>query len=258
MQLPDPLGPESPPTPALLRSLAANPPMMADLIGALHRRVVDASSLVDLMGRAAREAVRLLPGVEWAGVTAQFGGLPFTGTSTDRRVLDVDDGQYFLDDGPCLRSMRTDAPVNMTVAELTATWPALGAIATELGVRSFLAVPLHAHGESVGALNLYSPEPAVGPVDADLLAVLTEYLDRGLADFSDLQPEPTTEIALRTAVAQWAVVEQAVGVMMAAHGFSAHYAREVLSEQAEDWGRTLPEQAADVLAHGAGSDDASN
>lgn len=247
MDVPD-IRPEQPPTPALLRSLAANPPVMADLISAMHRRVRDAPGLVDLMGRAAREAVRLLPGVHWAGVTAQFGGLPFTGTSTDRRVLVVDESQYSLDDGPCLRAMRSDAPVSMTMAEVTATWPALGAAASAAGIRSFLAVPLHVEGEPFGSLNLYSAEPSADLVDPDVLTVLTEYLDRGLTDFSKLRLQTTTDAALRAAVAGWVVVDRAVGVLMDVHGFSADYARDVLSDQAEDWGRTVPEQAAEVIA----------
>lgn len=247
MDVPD-IRPEPPPTPALLRSLAANPPVMADLISAMHRRVRDAPGLVDLMGRAAREAVRLLPGVHWAGVTAQFGGLPFTGTSTDRRVLVVDESQYSLDDGPCLRAMRSDTPVSMTMAEVTATWPALGAAASAAGIRSFLAVPLHVEGEPFGSLNLYSAEPSADLVDPDVLTVLTEYLDRGLTDFSKLRLQTTTDAALRAAVAGWVVVDRAVGVLMDVHGFSADYARDVLSDQAEDWGRTVPEQAAEVIA----------
>ena len=245
---------ESPPSSALLRSLAANPLVMADLISALHRRVRDAPGLVDLMGRAAREAVRLLPGVHWAGVSAQFGGSPYTGTSTDPRVLVVDESQYALDDGPCLRAMRTDSRVGMTSAEVTATWPTIAAAAQESGIHSFLAVPLHVDGEPFGSLNLYSAEPTADMVDPDVLAVLTEYLDRGLTDFSHLHLQPTTDIALRTAVAGWVVVEQAVGVLMEVHGFTADYAREVLSDQAEDWGRTLPEQVADVITRDSPSD----
>lgn len=196
--------------------------------------------------------------MHWAGVTAQFGSLPFTGTHTDQRVLVVGERQYALDDGPCLRAMRTDSPVSMTVAEVTATWPVLGAASAQAGIHSFLAVPLHVHREPFGALNLYSAEPTVDQIDPDLLAVLTEYVDRGLTDFRDLKPQPTAEIALRTAVNGWVVVEQAVGVLMEVHGFTAHYAREVLSDQAEDWGRTLPEQAAKVIARDPGSGGTSN
>jgi GAF domain-containing protein len=246
--------PESgpPPSPALLHSLAANPAAMADLIGALHRRVHDALGLVDLMGRAAREAVRLLPGIGWAGVTAQLDGPPFTAASTDPLVLAVDESQYLVDDGPCLRAMRSGAPVSMTLSQVTAAWPELGAAAAQVGVRSFLAVPLRAHSKPLGALNLYSADPVIEGIDADVLTVLTEYLDRGLTEYLDLQLPPVTDLALRTAVSGWVVVEQAVGVLMQEHGFSADYARQVLSDQAEDWSRTLPEQAAAVIARASG------
>ena len=251
MEPPDVPGSTAAPTPELLHSLAANPAAMADLIGALHRRVRDAPGLVDLMGRAAREAVRLLPDIGWAGVTAQLEGPPFTAASTDPLVLVVDESQYLADDGPCVRAMRSAAQVSMTLAEVTAAWPSLGAAARQAGVRSFLAVPLSAHSRPVGSLNLYSAESAVD-ADPDVLTVLTEYLDRGLTDFLDLHLPPVTDLTLRSAVSGWAVVEQAVGVLMQEHGFSADYARQVLSDEAEDWARTLPEQAAAVIARSAG------
>ncbi len=88
---------------ALIRALAAHPEQMADLIEALHHRALDADGLLDLMGRLSRQAVRLLDGVRWAAVTAQFDGQPFTATHTDRTVLIVDEAQYAAHDGPCLR-----------------------------------------------------------------------------------------------------------------------------------------------------------
>jgi AmiR/NasT family two-component response regulator len=45
----------------------------------------------------------------------------------------------------------------------------------------------------------------------------------------------------------WITVEQAIGVLMAVYGFSMDYARDVLSDQAQDWGRTLSDQAAHVI-----------
>lgn len=61
-----------------MRALAAHPEQMADLIGALHRRAIDTATLLDLMGRIARQAVLLLDGVGWAGITAQIDGPPLT------------------------------------------------------------------------------------------------------------------------------------------------------------------------------------
>ena len=236
-------GSDPQPTREFLAESAAHPEELAHLVEGLHRPVRDATTLLDLMGRACREAVRVLQGVHWAGVIAQFGDRPFTGTDTDQRVLVVDERQYLLNDGPCLRAMRTNALVSITLAEVTATWPTLGSTAARVGVNSFLAVPLHAHDESVGALNLYSSEVILDRVDQDLLGVVTQYLHRGLTDFSDLRPQPTSELALRRAMAGWVVVEKAIGMMMSMFGYSSAYARDVLSDQAEDWGRTLTEQA---------------
>lgn len=233
---------------ALIRALAAHPEHMANLIEALHRRAGDADALLDLMGRIAREAVRLLPGVGWAGITAQFDGPPLTATSTDARVLMVDERQYAAGDGPCLQAMRTGDTVAMPLEQARTRWPHLAATADQVGVRSFLAVPLRVGGKAVGVLNLYSAEHTVPQPDVDLLTVLTEYAGRGLTDYQDSRPDPTPEQALRQAMTLWATVERAIGVLMAVYGFSADYAREVLCDQAQDWGRTLSDQAAQVIA----------
>ena len=233
---------------ALMRALAAHPEQMATLIEALHRRAVDADSLLDLMGRIARQAVRLLPGVRWAGVTAQFdAGAPLTAGHTDQRVLMVDEGQYTAGDGPCLQAMRSGRPVAMTLLQVAARWPHLVRSAQDVGVRSFLAVPLNVNGRPVGVLNLYSDHDAVPEPDPDYLTVLTEYAARGLTDYQAHQPAAVTGAALRAALAECTVVEQAITVLMLRYGFTADYAMDVLSDQARDWNRTRPEQAAHII-----------
>jgi GAF domain-containing protein len=147
------------------------------------------------VGRIAREAVRLLPGIGWAGITAQFDGPPLTATHTDARVLVVDERQYVADDGPCLRAMRTGVTVAMTLEQVRGWWPQLAATADQVGVRSFLAVPLPAGGRAVGAMNLYSADIEVPEPDADLMTVLTEYAGRGMTDYQDSQPNATAEQA---------------------------------------------------------------
>lgn len=232
---------------ALIRALAAHPEQMADVIEALHHRAVDADTLLDLMGRLSRQAVRLLEGVRWAGVTAQFNGHPFTATHTDQQVLIVDEGQYSAHDGPCLRAMRTDTVVQMTTVEVRKIWPRLGQIAAGVGVRSFVAVPLHADGRSVGALNLYSALEEPPRPDPDLLTVLTEFADRGLADFHNSCPHPSADEEIRRALRQWNIIERAVDGLVSVYGFTLDYARDVLRDQAEDWGRSMSEQAAFII-----------
>jgi len=231
-----------------MRALAAHPEQMATLIEALHRRAVDAESLLDLMGRIARQVVRLLPEVGWVGVTAQFDeGAPFTACHTDQRVLVVDEGQYAAGDGPSLQAMRGGIAVAMTVVQVATRWPLLARSARRVGVRSFMAVPLHVQGRPVAVLNLYSGHDAIPEPDPDFVTVLTEYAGRGLTDYLAHQPPAVTGTALRVALAEWTAVEQAIGLLMQQYGFTAHYAMDVLSDQAGDWNRTRPEQAAHII-----------
>ena len=159
----DPPG-ETPVPESLLRALAANPELMADLVQELSVPVIDADGLVELMERVARQAVLLIGAVHWAGVTAQFDDeRPFTSAHTDRKVLVVDEFQYAENDGPCLRAMRTDSEVHMSLSDVAALWPSLARGARDAGVHSFLAVPLHVRDRAVGSLNMYS---LTGPTSA--------------------------------------------------------------------------------------------
>lgn len=244
----DSAGPESA---ALIKALAGSPEQIAHLIEVLHSRVTDACSLLDLLGAVALEAVQL-DGVGWAGITALFDdGDPLTATHTDARVLIVDEWQYAGQDGPCLQAMNTGTAVAMSLPQLRDRWPPLGEHAAQVGVRFILALPLQAAGRTVGALNLYSPDEQPLHPNLDLMTVLTEYAGRGLTDFANSRPHPTAEQALRRAQADRTAINDAVAVLVSVHGFAEVYAREVLSDQAQDWGRTVPTQAAYVIAQNA-------
>jgi hypothetical protein len=214
------------PSGAFLRALAARPLDMASLIEELHRRVHDEDSLIDLMYRASHEAVRLVDDVDWAGVTAQFAGPPFTAASTDRRVMIVDEGQYGQGDGPCLQALRTGRAVSMTSEQVADQWPILADAVQHAGVRAFHAEPLHARERPVGCLNLYSATSGgLQDPDPDLLMVLTEYLDRGLTDYSASQTGEPDAHRLQQVLRTRFTVNQAIGVLMATHGITADLAR---------------------------------
>src|SRR3954452_1159387 len=91
---------------AVSDALDSDPAQTAVLVQVLHRRVHDPETLLDLMGRVSREAVNILDGVRWAGVTAQLDGRPFTAAISDDRTLLIDHQQYKNNDGPCITAMR--------------------------------------------------------------------------------------------------------------------------------------------------------
>jgi GAF domain-containing protein len=242
-------------SPALLRALAAHPEQMADLIHALHRRVHDEESLLDLMGRASREAVRLITDTHWAGVTAQFAGTPFTAAHTDDRVLIVDEGQYGQGDGPCLTAMRLDQQVAMTIDEFRGRWPQLAHAADTAGVKAFLAEPLHARDRAVGSLNLYSARPQGLRPDPDVLTVLTDYLDRGLTDYSATQPGEDRALYLQQTLRNRSLIDHATGILMATHDLTPAQATDLLNLQAQRLDIPVHQAAADLINHHTGPND---
>ncbi len=239
---------DQPMCPAFLRALAAHPTEMAQLVEGLHGQVRDEDSLLDLMQRVAAEAVRLIEDVDWAGVTAQFAGAPFTTAHTDSRVLVVDEGQYGEGDGPCLRALRTGQTVFMTFDEVSATWPHLARAAHAVGVAAFRAEPLHARAHSVGALNMYSARSGgLQAPDRDLLTVLTEYLNRGLSAYSASRPGESEAARLKSALTNREIIGQAIGVLMAMYDMTSEQARARLQATASAHGIDVLIAAADVI-----------
>jgi len=225
---------EPPRSAALTRALAAHPDEIAQLMAELHRRVHDTDSRLDLMGRASREAVRMIVDARWAGVTARFTDQPFTAAHTDERVLLVDEGQYDEGDGPCLTAARTDQQISATLDEVRSRWPLVAEVAEAAGVRSFLAEPLHFQQLAVGSLNLYSDrDDGLRVPDSDLLTVLVEYLDRGLTDYSAAQPGEHESWLLKRALDRQQLTHQAVGVLMATYDLDADRALAMLDSETE-------------------------
>jgi AmiR/NasT family two-component response regulator len=93
---------------------------------------------------------------------------------------------------------------------------------------------LRVQDRPVGSLNLYSAQHgALSDVDPDLLAVLTEYLSRGLAGYAEQQPARIGD-SLRDALTGRAVIEQAIGVLMASRHLRVAEARDLLRLRAHE------------------------
>jgi len=215
----------------------------------LHRRVHDEDSLLDLLARAAREAVRLIDDADWAGVTVRFAGEPFTAAHTDRRVLVVDQGQYGQGDGPCLAAMRTDQWVVVTGAQIRPRWPYLAPIAEAAGVRAYLATPLHAGDRAIGSLNLYSVRAeGLRIPDPDVLTVLTGYLDRGLTDYTAAHPAQDVGLTVQQLLRDRRVITHAVDILVLLNpSTTAADATKLITDQAARLRVSVTQVAAELI-----------
>lgn len=235
-------------SPALARALQHSPVEMARMVAELEGRVSDADTLLDLMNRASQQAVRMIADAHGAGVTARFTGEPFTAAHTDDAVLLIDEGQYDEGDGPCLAAARADRRVELTLPDVAMRWPLVAAAAARVGIRSFLAEPLHVRPVVVGSFNLYSRRPqGLRVPDPDVLFVLLDYLDRGLADYLAAQPGEAHARNLVSALHRRQLVNQAAGVMMARHGVGVEQAFALIEDEARRRHTDVAVVAADIV-----------
>jgi GAF domain-containing protein len=77
-------------------------------------------------------------------------------TATDTRSSQLDALQEELDDGPSIECLRTGEVHDLEPVTSEERWPAFAPFARRDGLSACLAVPLVAHGQLIGALNLYA------------------------------------------------------------------------------------------------------
>jgi hypothetical protein len=165
-------------------------------------------------------------------------------------VLVVDEGQYGQGDGPCLAAARTNRSVAMNIDQVRSQWPILAHAADIAGVQGFLARPLHAHDHSVGSLNLYSARAdGVRVPEPDVLTVLVEYLEQGLAQYSQTHPEQTQALRIRQALTVRHLIDHAVGVLMELHSVDQARAAAMLDTEATRRRVSRAVIAAEMIAH---------
>lgn len=233
--------------------MVSHPEEMAQIIAELHQPVRTEDELVELLSAVVHLSVRFLPGVDWGSVTTQLDGNPLTAAHTDERALTFDEHQYTLDDGPCLRAMRTQERVSLADIELSQQWPELAAAGEAAGIRSFLAAPLSGDPKPMGSLNLYgSAYPSVDEHTQDFLTVFEEFLNRGLADYAALHSADLQVVQLKEGIRSRAAIEQAKGILMAVHQIDSEQAFAMLRTQSQQHNIKLRDVAVHfVQAHTA-------
>jgi GAF domain-containing protein len=81
--------------------------------------------------------------------------------TTDSRSSDLDVLQDELDEGPCVDCLRDGKRHDLEPVTSDERWPSFAPSSRRIGLVACTALPLVAHGEIIGVLNLYA-WPAVG------------------------------------------------------------------------------------------------
>jgi GAF domain-containing protein len=161
-------------------------------------------------------AVEAIPGAAGAGVTLVDDLGKRSIAASNALVLRADALQYQLDAGPCLTSWQDQVSVRVDDTAEETRWPAWCAGAVEVGVRSTLAVPLIAAGACLGAIKVYSAEPAVFDDRAErLLRLFAQQAAVLLVNTQTLSDAHRTNRQLTDALENRDVIGQAKGILLA-------------------------------------------
>ncbi len=202
----------------------------------------------------ARMAVVVIPDGPSCGITVVRDGKFTTVVYSGAIPASVHEAQYEYGDGPGLEAMRTRAPVIVQDFAAEHRWPGFTATALSAGARGVYAHPLQIGDEVVGALTLYAHERNLFPEAVQRVAVqfvgpAAVLLGGVLARVS--QAELIEQ--LRSGLSSRAVIDQAIGIIMALRRCGPGEALDSLRKISNDRNVKLRQVAADLVGSVAGA-----
>ena len=172
---------------------------------------------------------------------------------SDPLATAADEAQYQTGDGPCLAVLRHGRPVLVDDTRTHEQWRRFLDQAAQAGIRSCYALPLVNEDEPIGALVLYSRQPSA--FGLDLIARATAFgrhaagalaLALRMASYVDLNEQ------LRASLASRAVIDQALGVIMATEHCPQDRAFALLRSVSQNTNVKLRDLAADIVTDVSG------
>ncbi len=220
-----------------------------DVLRDLARVVFVERTLEDVLTEIVAIASRGIPGAESTSITLIKGERAFTAAHFGDMALAADELQYQEGGGPCMDAGRGNVVLRVDDMLTEQRWPDYVARVNETGVRSSLSVPLPYQGSSIGALNIYSTEPAAFD-GADSLAAgleVAEVVAVAVANADSHWQLGEQARNMRLAMDSRAIIEQAKGVLMAQRKVDADVAFEILREASQRYNRKLRDIAAGIV-----------
>ncbi len=172
--------------------------------------------ITDFLHQLALLSASTLGGDLSCGITVRRDHRPVTVASSDDRAARVDEVQYAHDGGPCLTSLDTGEIVHIVDLVDDDRWGAYRSAALAHGVRASLSVPLRSASTVVGALNFYASWAHAFDEERHGRAVqFGAEASRALTLAVRMAERTEMSAQLQEALASRAVIDQALGIIMA-------------------------------------------
>jgi GAF domain-containing protein len=220
----------------------------------LARTLTENESVRDTLGSILTLALRSIPGCDAASVTVlDAKDQPSTIAATDDKTYELDRRQYLLQDGPCLDAARRQAVNRWSLDEAEQRWPDFTSLAKEMGLRSYLSAGLGLAGRTLGALNLSSHDPdGFTQLDEDLIALFTVPASAAIVVVGRYAEARDLAAQLEHALRSRAVIDQAIGIVMAESRCDAEQAFATLSRASNNRNMKLRDLATEIVTRVGG------
>jgi transcriptional regulator with GAF, ATPase, and Fis domain len=237
---------------------AALPGRYEELIGSLAglaRVLAEDDSIEETLQGILTLSVRLVPGCTAASITVLGPGEhPQTIAATDGATEELDRRQYLLQDGPCLDAARQQQVNHWSLIEAQQRWPEFTSLAKELELRSYLAAGLGHGGQPLGALNLSSRgQDGFDRLDEKLIAMFVPAASAAIVSAQRHWQARDLAAQLNQALISRALIDHAIGILMAESRCAADQAFAVLKRASNNRRMKLRDLAAEIVTRVGGA-----
>ena len=201
---------------------------LAAVLGDLAVDMASRSDFEALLETVVGSAIKLLPGISWAGVSIVRGRSIVSKAPTDDVAKALADLQWEVGEGPILTALDEGRTIAVGDLHTEDRWPAFTRAATEMGVWCLMSFRLFVKDEALGVLTLYGPYPdmfteetvAVGEIFAQHAAVAMAGV--------------TAAEQMQRAIASRDVIGQAKGILMQRDKLTGLQAFAVLTKASQE------------------------
>ncbi|MDX6284698.1 MAG: hypothetical protein QOG53_183 [Frankiales bacterium] len=160
-----------------------------------------------------------MPGITSCGVTLALDGRPRALAWTDERTKHIDDVQYLASDGPCVEALATGEVVTMNDLTQETRWPAFRGGVDSQDFRCSMSLPLASGEGPIGVLNCYGDAPyEYDTADRKIGALFASQVANAVTASMRYTSQVELSEQLQQALASRAVIDQAIGILIAQNG----------------------------------------
>ena len=220
----------------------------------MARTLTEAESVRDTLQSILALALRSIPGCHAASITVlDDEEQPSTIAATDEKTYELDRRQYLLHDGPCMDAARRQQVSRWNLHEAEQRWPEFTELAKEMGLHSYLSAGLGLSQRQLGALNLSSRDSdAFSQLDEDLISLFTASAAAAIVVVGRYFEARDLAAQLERALQSRAIIDHAIGIVMAESRCDADQAFAILSRASNNRNIKLRDLAVEIVGQVSG------